>query len=129
MDKLESDSTKITAPGKHGRRWIFAGYARKGVRISLALSFAIFAVYLFGSVPDPGFSDRLLFFLLRLLRYTSLMLCAFSFFSLGFSVHRLVHFPGLRNTLILFFYFVVGILGAFLSMLNSFIVVATGGNV
>jgi len=129
MDKLESDSTETTAPGKHGRRWIFAGYARNGVRVSLALSVAVFTVYLFGSIPDPGFSDRALFFLLRLLRYTSLILCAFSLFSLGFSVHRLVHFPGLRNTLILFFYFVVGILGAVLSMLNSFIVVATGGNV
>jgi len=111
------------------RRWIFAGYAGKGVRLSLALSMAIFAVYLFGSVPDPGFSDRLLFFLLRLLRYTSLLLCAFSLFALGFSVHRLVHFPGLRHALNLIFYFAVGIVGAVLSMLDSFIVVATGGNV
>ena len=114
---------------KRGRRWIFAGYARKGVHVSLALSLAVFAVYLFGSIPDPGFSDRLLFFLLRLLRYTSLMLCAFSLFAMGFSVHRLVHFPGLRSALNLFFYFVVGLLGAVLSMLDSFIVVATGGNV
>ena len=111
------------------RRWIFAGYARKGVYVSLALSLTVFAVYLFGSIPDPGFPDRLLFFLLRLLRYTSLMLCAFSFFSLGFSVHRLVHFPLLRNVLHLAFYFAVGILGAVLSMLDSFMVVATGGNV
>jgi hypothetical protein len=114
---------------KQDRRWIFAGYARKGVRVSLALSLAVFAVYLYGSIPDPGFSDRLLFFLLRLLRYTSLLLSAFSFFSLGFSVHRLVHFPGLRSAVRLVFYFAVGILGAVLSMLDSFIVVATGGNV
>jgi len=114
---------------ERGRRWIFAGYAGKGVRVSLAVSLAVFAVYLFGSVPDPGFSDRLLFLLLRLLRYTSLLLCAFSLFALGFSVYRLVNFPGPRNALKLFFYFVVGILGAVLSMLDSFIVVATGGNV
>ncbi|MCL1931290.1 MAG: hypothetical protein FWF55_05700 [Treponema sp.] len=114
---------------KQGRRWIFAGYARKGVRVSLALSLTVFAVYLFGSVPDPGFSDRLLFFLLRLLRYTSLLLCAFSLFALGFSVHRLVHFPGIRSALSLLFYFIVGLLGAIFSMLDSFIVVATGGNV
>jgi len=129
MDKLESDFLETAARGKWGRRWIFAGYAKKGVRVSLAFSLAVFAVYLFGSIPDPGFSDRLLFFLLRLLRYTSLLLCAFSFFSLGFSVHRLVHLPGVRNALSLFFYFCVGILGAVLSMLDSFIVVATGGNV
>jgi hypothetical protein len=114
---------------KQDRRWIFAGYARKGVRVFLVLSLAVFAVYLFGSIPDPGFSDRLLFFLLRLLRYTSLMLCAFSFFALGFSVHRLVLFPGWRSALSLVFNFVVGLLGAVLSMLDSFIVVATGGNV
>jgi hypothetical protein len=119
MDKL--------IPGR--RRWIFAGYAKKGVYVSLALSLAVFIVYLSGSIPDPGFPDRLLFFLLRLLRYTSLMLCAFSFIALGFSVHHLVHLPGLRSALSLFFYFAVGILGAFFSMLDSFIVVATGGNV
>jgi len=112
-----------------GRRWIFAGYAGKGVRIFLALSLAIFGVYLFGSVPDPGFSDRVLFFLLRMLRYTSLLLCAFSFFALGFSVHRLVHFPRWRNVMKLGFYFIVGLFGAILSMLDSFIVVATGGNI
>ena len=114
---------------KQGRRWIFASYARKGVYLFLVLSLAVFAVYLFGSVPDSGFSDRMLFFLLRLLRYTSLLLCAFAFFSLGFSVHHLVHFPGLRNVLVLFFYFTIGIAGAILSMLDSIIVVATGGNV
>jgi len=122
MDELKDEL-------KQARRWIFAGYAQKGVQISLALSLAVFAVYLFGSIPDPGFSDRLLFFLLRLLRYTSLMLSTFSLFSLGFSVHRLVNFPGVRNALYLFFYFAVGLLGAIFSMFDSFIVVATGGNV
>jgi len=129
MDKLLGDAPETTTPEKQSRRWIFAGYARKGVHISLALSLTVFTVYLFGSIPDPGFSDRLLFFLLRLLRYTSLLLCAFSLFALGFGVHRLLYSPGLRNTLNLFLYFVVGILGAILSMLDSFIVVATGGNV
>jgi hypothetical protein len=129
MDKLVNDVPETTAPEKHARRWIFAGYARKGVQISLALSLTVFAVYLFGSIPDSGFSDRVLFFLLRLLRYTSLFLCAFSLFALGFGVHRLVYFPGLRSALNLFLYFAVGLLGAVLSMLDSFIVVATGGNV
>jgi len=114
---------------KQGRRWIFAGYAKKGVRISLALSLALFAVYLLGSASASGFSDRLLFLLLRILRYTSLLLCAFSVFSMGFSVHRLVHFPGIRGVLSLFFYFFVGLLGAIFSMFDSLIVVATGGNV
>jgi hypothetical protein len=101
----------------------------KGVHGTLALSLTIFAVYLVGSMPDPGFSDRLLFLLLRLLRYSSLLLCAFSLFALGFSVHRLVHYPKLRNILALVAYFAVGILGATFAMFDSFIVAAAEGNV
>jgi hypothetical protein len=114
---------------KKNRRWVFAGYVEKGVQAAFVLSFIVFAMYLVGSIPDPGFSDYLLFVLLRLLRYLSLLLCAFSLFAMGFSVNRLVHFPRLRHVLGLLFYFVTSMLGAFFSMLDSFMVVATGGNV
>jgi hypothetical protein len=87
---------------------------------------AIFALYTGGSVPDPGFSDRLLFLLLRLLQISSLLLCAFSLFFLAFSVRRLVYHPNLRNTLWLIAYFFTGILGAGLAMLNSLIFAAAG---
>jgi len=110
-------------------RWVFADYAKKGVQVNLILSLIIFAMYLVGSLPDPGFSDYLLFVILRALRYASLLLLAFALFSLGFSVHRLVHFPRLRNALGLLFYFSVGMLGAILAMLDSFMVAAAGGNV
>ena len=110
------------------RRWIFADYAKKGVQATLTLSLIIFAMYLVGSIPDPGFSDYLLFMILRMLRYSSLLLFAFSFFALGFSVHRLVHVPKLRNALEVLFNFSVGILGAILAMLDSFMVAAAGGN-
>jgi hypothetical protein len=113
-------------PGR--RRWIFAGFARKGVQAALTLSCIIFAVYLGGSMPDPGFSDRLLFLLLWLLRYSALVLCAFSLFSLGFSVHRLFNHFCLRNILGLFFYFATATLGAGFAMLNSMIIATTGGN-
>jgi hypothetical protein len=111
------------------RRWIFSDFVKKGVRAALVLSLTIFAVYLTGSMPDPGLSDSMLFLFLRLLRYTSLVLCAFSLFALGYSVHRMVLSPSLRNVLSLLFYFAMGILGAFLAMLDTFIVVATVGNV
>ena len=111
------------------RRWVFAGYVAKGVQAALVLSLVVFAMYLVGSIPDPGFSDYLLFALLRLLRYLSLLLCAFSLLAMGFSVHRLAHFLKLRNVLGLFFYFLTGMLGALLSMLDSFMVVAAKGNV
>jgi len=126
MDKL----TGPAEPEQFGhRRWIFADYVKKGVQATLVLSLLIFAVYIIGSMPDPGFSDHFLFLLLRMLRYTSLLLCAFSFSALGFGVHRLVHFPKLRNILILFCYFAVGLLGAIFSMLDSLVVAAAGGNV
>ena len=121
--------TETAGRKSRGRRWIFAGYVTKGVHGSLALSLTIFAIYLAGSMPDPGFSDRVLFLLLRLLRYSSLLLCAFSFFALGFSVHRLVHYPRLRNALSLLAYFSIGILGATFAMFDSFIVAAAEGKV
>jgi len=114
---------------KRGRRWIFADFVRKGVRAALGLALLIFAVYLAGSMPDPGFSDQILFLLLRLLRYASLLLSAFSLFALGFSVRRMVNHPSVHNALGLCFYFLTGILGAGFAMLNSVIIAASGGNV
>jgi hypothetical protein len=111
------------------RRWIFSDFVKKGVRAALVLSLTIFAVYLTGSIPDPGLSDSMLFLFLRLLRYTALVLCAFSLFALGYSVRIMVLSPSLRNALSLLFYFFMGLLGAFLAMLDTFIVVATVGNV
>jgi hypothetical protein len=113
--------------GTQGRRWIVSDFAKKGVRYSLILALAIFALYMGGSIPDPGFSDRLLFFLLWLLQIASLLLCAFSLFALAFSVRRLVHHPSLRNGLWLVAYFLTGILGAGLAMLNTLIFAAAGG--
>jgi len=127
---LSDTVTTEDVPGqkKQNRQWIFADFARKGVWAALALSLLIFAVYLSGSIPDPGFSDTILFLLLRLLQYASLLLCAFSLFALGFSVHRLVYRPCIRNGLSLCFYFLTGLLGAGFAMLNSVIIAASGGN-
>jgi len=125
MDTL-TETTEQKEPGL--RRWVFADYGKKGVQVNLILSLVIFAMYLVGSLPDPGFSDYLLFVILRALRYASLLLLAFSLFSLGFSVHRLVHVPRLRNVLGLLFYFSVGLFGAILAMLDSFMVAAASGN-
>jgi hypothetical protein len=113
--------------GTHGRRWIFSDFIKKGVWIFLTLSLVIFALYMGGSVPDPGFSDRLLLLLLWLLRFASLLLCAFSLFALGFSVRRLVYHPSLRNVLRLLAYFLTGIFGAGLAMLHSLAFAFAGG--
>jgi hypothetical protein len=110
------------------RRWIFSDFVRNGVRATLVLSITLFAVYLTGSIPDPGLSDSMLFLFLRMLRYVALILCAFSLFALGYSVHRMVLSPTFHNVLSLMFYFSTGMIGAFLAMLDTLIVVATGGN-
>ena len=66
--------------------------------------------------------------MLRLQRYISLALCVFSLVAMGFSVHRMIYNPRLINLIKLIFFFLTGILGAFLAILNSFIIAATGGN-
>jgi len=111
------------------RRWVISGFVRNGVLVTFGLSIAILALYMAGSVPDTGFSDNTLFLLLRLLRYSSLILCAFSLFAMAYKVKRMVDRPGIRNALSLFFYFIIGMLGAGLAMLYSFIVAASEGNV
>jgi len=111
------------------RRWIISGFVRNGVIASFGLSIAILVLYIAGSMPDTGFSDSTLFLLLRLLRYSSLLLCAFSLFAMGYSVQRLVNHPGIKNALSLFLYFIIGLFGAGLAMLYSFIGTVLEGNV
>ena len=111
------------------RRWIISGFVRNGVIVTFGLSIAILVLYMVGSMPDRDFSDNTLFLFLRLLRYSSLLLCAFSLLALAYSVQRIVNKPGMRNALILLFYFIIGVLGAGLAMLYSFIVAALEGNI
>ena len=125
---MEKDILEIPEKKEKIRRWIFSDFVRKGVRYALVLTLVIFTVYTVGSMPDPGFSDRMLFILLRILRYSSLINCAFSLFALGFSIHRFVYNPNLHNFFSIFFYFFIGILSAVLAMFDSFIIVATEGN-
>jgi hypothetical protein len=111
------------------RRWVISGFVRNGVLVTLGLSLAILALYMAGSMPDTGFSDNTLFLLLRLLRYSSLLLCAFTLFAMAYSVKRMVNNPGIKNVFRMFIYFIIGLLGAGLAMLYSFIVAASEGNV
>ena len=112
-----------------GRRWVISELLRNGVVFTLILSLVIFAVFMAGSIPDPGFSDSALFLLLLLLRYSSLLLSAIALLAMGYSVRRLVYYPSLKNGLSLFLYFAAGILSVGLAMLYSFIVAASEGNV
>ena len=111
------------------RQWVFSFLFKHGVLFSLILSMLIFAVYVIGSIPDPGISDDTLFLLLRLLWYSSLLLFIFSLFAVGIRVRRLVYNPSLRNIVGLFLYFAAALLGAGMAIINSLIVAASVGNV
>jgi len=138
MDEIKNNGGADTGAGPDNienwqnaieRRWIVSGFVRNGVIASSVLSIALLALYIAGSVPDTGFSDNALFLILRLLRYSSLLLCAFSLFAMAYSVHRMVNTPCVKNFFRLFFYFIIGLSGAALATLYSFIVAASEGNV
>jgi hypothetical protein len=120
-------------PKKHNyrkiiRHWISSVLLKRGVIYSLIVTLVIFALYVIGGIPDPGISDRLLFLLLRLLSYSSVLLCAFSLFAMGLKIRRLVYNPSLHNIVGLFLYFLCGLFGAALVIFNSFIIAASSGN-
>jgi hypothetical protein len=110
------------------RHWIFSVLFRKGVFFSLIATVVLFFLYIIAGIPDPGIPDGLLFLLLRLLWYSSLLLCVFSLFAMGLKIRRLVFHPTLRNIIGLFLYFLSGLFGAALAIFNSFIIAASSGN-
>jgi len=111
------------------RRWIVSGFVRNGVIVTFGLSLAILSLYMAGSMPDTDFSDNFIFLLLLLLRYSSLLLCAFALFAMAYSVKRIVDNPGIRNAFRIFIYFIIALIGAGFAMLYSFIAAASEGNV
>ena len=114
---------------KNKYRYFIPAFVKKGVISTLIISLMIFGIYLFGSIPDPGFTDDALFMLLQLLYYSSFLLMAFSLFALGLRIQLLVYNPSLRAVLGLFTYFFSGVLGAFFVMLYSLIETFAAGNI
>ena len=121
-----SDEYSTQSKRRKRRHWVYH-FIRNGFLSTLAVSVIVFVTYLTGSTLDRGFSDNMLFLLLRLLRYSSLLLSAFSVIAMGFSVVRLVYRPRVGITLLLIFCFITGILGAGLAILSSLIIATTGG--
>ncbi|MCL2139974.1 MAG: hypothetical protein FWH41_10660 [Treponema sp.] len=123
-NRRKKAETEETAP-----RWFLVGFIKKSVISAFILSMVIFIIYLYGSIIEPGFSDETIFLLLRLLQYSSILLCAFSLYALGFRVHLLVNHPSRRAVFGLVIYFFTGLLGAFFAVLNTLIFAVTAGNV
>ena len=96
--------------------------------MSLALSAAVLALYVLGSMPEQGFSDQALFALLRILRYLSLVVIVCSLCALVFTVRLMLRRPRIRCALRIGLYALCGIFGLALVILTAFILVAAGGN-
>jgi hypothetical protein len=99
-----------------------------GLLASLALSVFTLLLYALGGIPDRSFSDETQFLLLKVLRYFSLFLTLFSLCALVIAARLMVRDPRFRHALSMGLYLCTGILGAVLALLNSFIMVAAGGN-
>ncbi|MDR0315752.1 MAG: hypothetical protein LBH97_02505 [Treponema sp.] len=114
--------------GNAVKTWNFQGFTKGGLIVSLVLCGLFFLLYVIGNIPDPGFPDNLMFWLLRLLNYSSVSLCVFSLCALGICVRQVVESPRVRNFLFMALYFLTGIMSAVLAILSSLIIATTGGN-
>jgi hypothetical protein len=93
---------------------------------SLALTVGTFALYLAGTVSEPGFTDRTLLALLGVLRILGFFLCALSLSALICGVWRGSSRRG--RVLNLALYVITGIMGTALMIMNAFFAAITGGN-
>ena len=101
---------------------------KTAVRYALSSSILFFVLYMAGSMYIPGVPDTLLFWLLRLMRYSGFLLSVFSLVALGFGVHRLVYKPCPRTALSSLLYFFLILLGAVFIMFSLLIVEISAGH-
>jgi hypothetical protein len=92
------------------------------------LFFCFFSLFLYAAGTRQGFTDKTQIFLLRLSLYLGLVLSALSICGMGFCIFRIFRGPRLRHVLVTGAYLGLGIFGGAVSLLASFIIAATGGN-
>ena len=92
--------------------------------ICLAVSLTSLVLYLL----DLNYSDRVLFLLLNVLRYSSFFLCICSFYRLVLNLYRVFHRPSVFIFLQIFLSIILIIYSLVVFFLESFIGVIAGGN-
>jgi len=103
-------------------------FAAAGARRSLALSAALFALYMGGSMYAPGIPDPIMFALLRLLLWAAALLSLFSIAVLALCVRRLVEAPSARAAGAALLRLFLALLGALLAMFSHLVsAMARGG--
>jgi len=94
------------------------------VYLSFLVSFSCFIVY----SQNINYSDKILFLMLIIMRYSSFILCVCSLYKLLISVINFFRRPSvlsfMKNVVYLFFF----VYGAFILFFESFITVIAGGN-
>ena len=93
--------------------------------VSFLISFAALIVYLL----DLDFSDEVLFFLLKILQYSSFMIIVCSLYKLFLNIIRLIRRTMRIRIIKIILYFILLIYGVFIVLLVSFIDIFARGNV
>ena len=92
--------------------------------ICLAVSLTALILYL----PDFNFNDKVLFFILNVLRYSSFFLCIVSFYRLVLNIYRVFHKRSVGIFLQIFLNIILIIYSLIVFFLEAFISVIAGGN-
>jgi len=92
--------------------------------ICLAVSLICLVLY----ILDLNYSDRALFVLLNILRYSSFFLCIFSFYRLIINIYRVFRRRTFNIIIQIFLYIVLIVYGIAIIFLEAFISAVAGGN-
>jgi len=92
--------------------------------ICLAISLTCLILYLL----DLNYSDKTLFLLLNILKYSSFFLCILSFYRLVLYLYRVFREPSFYFFMQIFLYIVLIIYGISIFFIEAFISVIAGGN-
>ena len=92
----------------------------------ISLTFSLFSLIVYSTETD--FSDKTLFFLLTVLRYSSLLTGICSVFLLITNVNSFIHSPSVARFLLFFLFFLGFLYSAGIVIFNAFIISISGGN-
>jgi threonine/homoserine/homoserine lactone efflux protein len=94
------------------------------VYLSFIVSFSSFVIH----SQDINYSDRILFFILAVMRYSSFVLCICSLYKLLVNIFHFFRRPSLSRVMKNVFYLIFIAYGVFIIFFESFVTVIAGGN-
>jgi len=94
------------------------------VYLSFLVSLSSFILY----SQDINYSDKVLFFLLTVMGYSSFVLCICSLYKLVIGIFHFFRRPSVLSIMKNLFYLIFIVYGAFIIFFESFITVIAGGN-